>query len=417
METAIIKELPIDIQEQVTKIITEIISSIEVERIYLNKGTSHHSFIYQFNIILTLNDKEGFESIRPVLAKVFSNYEDFSYRVFSFAFTQDELQQGNLYFLNNCHENNLVYKTNQDNFIWSYPNPITSQLVEKIKQDFKRDMSRMKSFKKGIHYFRTEKKLSQSAFMMHQSFEQGYRILERFLCGTIKICHSIKNHQTYVSKSLKELESMFSVASDVEMDLLDVLEDAYSNARYSHNYKITEKQLDQLSQKLGMFIKEISYLFTGEITLFKEILLDEAIASNSLPTIEKSSKKTSYEKTLNMKNMKRKAKKVKQVKKLMETFSGVKTEPFRQGTRKTIGFEVLDYEDITSSISALLEVCYYALDGDGSFIAQKHDNKSQMSSVTKVLEIVIDLLPHQQMFCMDKITEIFADEKKKTTTI
>ena len=107
------------------------------------------------------------------------------------------------------------------------------------------------------------------------------------------------------------------------------------------------------------------------------------------------------------------AKKIKQAKKLIENFSGVQTELFRQGTRKTIGFEVFDHEDITHSISALLEVCYYALDGNGSFVSPKHKNKTQMTSVTKVLEIVIDLLPHEQMFCMDKLTEILADEKKK----
>ena len=111
--------------------------------------------------------------------------------------------------------------------------------------------------------------------------------------------------------------------------------------------------------------------------------------------------------------MKSKTKKSIHIKEMIEKLSGVRTESFGNRTRMTIGFEVLDNEDITSSISALLEVCYYALDGNGVFVAPKQQNKNQMSSVTKVLEMVIDLLPHDQMHCLDQITKILADEKKE----
>lgn len=113
-----------------------------------------------------------------------------------------------------------------------------------------------------------------------------------------------------------------------------------------------------------------------------------------------------------MKGKKKHKNKLKTIKKYIENFPGVNTEPHGTRTRKTISFEVFDHEDITSSISALLEVCYYALDGNGTFVCPKHSNKTPISSVTKVLEIVIDLLPHDQMFCIDKITEILSKEKE-----
>ncbi|WP_445735308.1 hypothetical protein [Mariniflexile sp.] len=114
-----------------------------------------------------------------------------------------------------------------------------------------------------------------------------------------------------------------------------------------------------------------------------------------------------------MKEKKKHKNKLKAIKKHIENFPGVSTEAYGNRTRKTIGFEVADNEDVTSSISALLEVCYYALDGNGTFVYPKHSNKTTTSSVTKVLEMVIDLLPHDQMFCMDKVTEILSKNKKK----
>ncbi|GLB51348.1 MULTISPECIES: hypothetical protein [Flavobacteriaceae] len=106
-------------------------------------------------------------------------------------------------------------------------------------------------------------------------------------------------------------------------------------------------------------------------------------------------------------------KKLKTIQKHIKNFSGVRMESHGNRTRKTIGFEVSDHEDITSSISALLEVCYYALDGNGVFVYPKHSNKAPITSVTKVLEMVIDLLPHDQMFCLDKITEILSSQELK----
>ncbi|ALJ04482.1 hypothetical protein APS56_04705 [Pseudalgibacter alginicilyticus] len=296
MKTTSIEHQTEEDPNELNEIIAKIVEVIEVERIYLNKGVSHQSFINRLNIITKVSQKDNVEDIRPVLDSIFLNNENFSYQVFPFSYANLELQQGNLYFVNNCHKNNLVYKTLQDTLIWNYPSQDSNKLVEKIKQDFKRDMSRVKSFKKGICYFRTQNHLSQSAFMMHQAFEQGYRILEKFICGRIKICHSIKNHQNYVLKSVHKLESIFLVESDAETRMLDVLEDAYSSARYSHNYKITEKELDQLSQKLGLFIKDIQFLFNEELSVFKAIKIHDDMDSYSEQTIEASSKtnKTAY---------------------------------------------------------------------------------------------------------------------------
>ncbi|WP_428740178.1 hypothetical protein [Tenacibaculum sp.] len=261
-----------DDPKQLNEIIAKIVEAIDVEGIYLNKVTCHHSFRYRINIIMGRSHKVDIEHIMPVIKSIFLDYEDFSYRAFTFSHAQSELLCGNLYFLNNCHEKYLVYKTTQNISIWNYPKEEPPKLFEKIKQDFKRDMSRMKSFKKGIQFFRAQRNLSQSAFMVHQTFEQGYRVLERFICGKTKICHSIKNHQTYVLNSLNELQGMFLPESDAETGLLDLLEDAYSSARYNHSYKITEKELDQLSQKLGLFIKEIKFQFNEELSVFMETM-------------------------------------------------------------------------------------------------------------------------------------------------
>ena len=268
---------PIELNEIIAKVVEE----IGVERIYLNRGTDRHTFTYRLTIITRLEQKDFSEQIRPVINSILKQYPDYTYRVFASSYAFSELSQGNLYFLNNCHKNDLVYETGNDNLPGNYLDSETKALYEKIKQNFKRDMSRLKSFKKGVHFFRTQKNLPQSAFMMHQAFEQGYRIIERFICGSTKICHSIKNHQAYVLKSLGKLEGIFHIESDTDSKLLDLLEDAYSSARYSNSYDISNQEIEQLSQKLRLFINEIQSWFEHELSIFKKNMIDDVAKHHS----------------------------------------------------------------------------------------------------------------------------------------
>ena len=80
---------------------------------------------------------------------------------------------------------------------------------------------------------------------------------------------------------------MFLAESDMETRLLDLLEEAYSSARYTHSYRITEIELDQLSQKLGLFIKEIKFLFSEELLVLKEIIMHDEINSYLKHPLEK----------------------------------------------------------------------------------------------------------------------------------
>jgi len=110
--------------------------------------------------------------------------------------------------------------------------------------------------------------------------------------------------------------------------------------------------------------------------------------------------------------LKKKAKKNKKIKELLVNHSGTKCEPYGNRTRKTIIIEVSNNEDITSYISELLKVCYYCLDGNGVFTSPAYRSNIAEHSVTKVIELILELLPHEQMHCLDRIGEILQISNK-----
>lgn len=113
------------------------------------------------------------------------------------------------------------------------------------------------------------------------------------------------------------------------------------------------------------------------------------------------------------KAMKNKTKKLKKIKGLLDGHTGLKSEPYGNRTRKTVSIEVSSNEDITSYIEELLKVCYYCLDGNGVFTSPAYRSNIAEHSVTKVIELILGLLPHEQMHCLDSISEILSNKTKK----
>ena len=67
--------------------------------------------------------------------------------------------------------------------------------------------------------------------------------------------------------------------------------------------------------------------------------------------------------------------------------------------------EVRDNNDLLLNIASLLEVCVFALDGNGMLLSPNNQNVTKHDSVCRVLELVLNILPYSQMDFMDCVTE------------
>lgn len=71
---------------------------------------------------------------------------------------------------------------------------------------------------------------------------------------------------------------------------------------------------------------------------------------------------------------------------------------------KSIRFE--DHEDWLMRISGLLKVCLLALDEENGFCSKNLGHKNRYSSLQLALEMVIELLPYQEMSRLHRISII-----------
>ena len=107
-----------------------------------------------------------------------------------------------------------------------------------------------------------------------------------------------------------------------------------------------------------------------------------------------------------MKSKKKRLKTLEEIQQLRNNLSGL------LGNKKAIDpkgnyvtFEVRDNNHLLTQIISLLEVCVFALDGDGMMLSPANQNASKEQSVVQVLELVMSILPDSQVYFLDQLDE------------
>ena len=103
---------------------------------------------------------------------------------------------------------------------------------------------------------------------------------------------------------------------------------------------------------------------------------------------------------------KKKLKTLKDIDKLHQNLMALlKQDPANPLGNYKVSLEVRDNNDLLLNIASLLEVCVFALDGNGMLLSPNNQNVTKHDSVCRVLELVLNILPHSQMDFMDYVTE------------
>jgi hypothetical protein len=383
---------------QIKGLLSDIIKVVpNVVQVYLNKGIEKkNTFRYRWNIIIDAPKNDINNKFLPIVQGLFFEHQDYFHNIFSLVYTKTELASGNLYFINHCRTEHLIFGDQDIAIPWNHFEDITNEdFLTTIEEDFRTSLEGCLVFQKGFKYFKSEGNLSQAAFMAHQGFELGYRVLEGFLCGKVKICHKIEVHQKFLERNIFRTKGMFNLEDNKEMELLELLDRAYSSSRYENSFRIERDQLDILEQKLECFLGEIRRLFEQELEL--------------LQTFITSVKKTSVEpQNLESAN-------------LLDTIRQLSKENFemmRPANRRTKKRYYLNHVYIHSHFSlfytlrSTLNVCILALDEQCDMTL---DIKNIKEDVKTVLEFAKNLIPLEEGNYLDEMRELMLSDKETTT--
>lgn len=383
---------------QIQGLLSDIIKVIpNVIQVYLNKGHEKiNAFRYRWNIIIDAPKNDINNKYLPIVQGLFFDHQDHFHNLFSHDYAKTELANGNLYFINHCRTEHLIFENRNIDFPWNRLEDLTNEKVLKnIEEDFQRSLEGSLAFEKGFKYFKSEGNLSQAAFMAHQGFELGYRVLEGFLCGKVKICHKIEVHQKFLERNIKRTKGMFNLEDNTEMELLELLDRAYSSSRYENSFHIERGQLDILEHKLELFLDEIRQLFEEELELLQNLITRGKKALLETQNIEDPN--------------------------LLDTIRQLSKENFemmRPANRRTKKGYYLNHVYVHSHFSlfytlrSTLNVCILALDEQCDMTL---DIKNIKEDVKTVLEFTKNLIPLEEGNFLDEMRELMLSDKEITT--
>jgi HEPN domain-containing protein len=160
--------------------------------------------------------------------------------------------------LNNCHlfavtvaETSAPLFKN-DNIQLSLPCKVDVDQV-KMQRCFTEGITKAKSFLAGAELYLVRKEYKLAAFMLHQTTEQALTALIKIGMGYHTHTHNIDRLLRYASMVSYQIQEIFPRTTDHEKQLFKVLQNAYSDARYSELYAVGYRELSLIIER----VKEI----------------------------------------------------------------------------------------------------------------------------------------------------------------
>lgn len=372
----------VDIHEDF--IINKLKSLLELKYLYKTTCFGRSLFI----IVLKGNCSSLTQELSAMVAKIFQEETDSLFRIFSFDYAEQQLREGNLFFVHGCKWDNVIYKNSDSELDIFHEYTADKKTLGTIEVSFQKECTKITAFIDGATFFIEKENYTQAAFMLHQYIELWYRYAALCIMGKERKSHSIKELQTYLNVFTPELGYLFDTEQEEERILLKLLDDAYVTARYGNNYHITKEQINLILKKANEVEAIISDLFYSKLEVCKKPggNGEEKIAVNNTKeqqvSLSNQKEILGLFEALNAKN-----------------FSSLTPYRFKKG-HYTTGIVTKGYLDTSYVISNLIKVCALALEA-GSCPTRSIPEPE--FNIKEVLNYIIDIIPHKEMELLDTI--------------
>ncbi len=161
----------------------------------------------------------------------------------------EELEKNRYFFSDIKKEGILLYDSGE--FELAEPRDLNwSERREIAKDDYEQWFPRGGEFLIGVNTYLKRENYSLSAFLLHQATESLYNAILLVFSGYKGKIHDIETLGSLANNYSDELLKIFPRNTKKLDESFILLKEAYTEARYNKNYRITEEQLQYLIQRV-----------------------------------------------------------------------------------------------------------------------------------------------------------------------
>lgn len=390
-------------EETITKLISEITKQVSINQIYMITGDEESGGHYRFIIIIEDMAKRFKQRIKENLKECLKEYPHYYGQFFSLNYIQNATSEGNTFFLNHCIKEKLIYYHHSYDEQWLFHNVDLTAFTIKAKENFLNQKEKISGFKNGADLFLEKESFGHAAFMLHQTVEHSFLAAEYFLTGKTFTGHLISDHQAFMGSTHKEFEKIFPRENETDTNLLNKLNKAYCDTRYTLNYQIKREQVLEIKKRAEDLIQLVKKYVEAEILKCEGCLNTRSLGQ----PIENINTQNEHKmKTDEIGSEPEMINKIRELgKQNFLTMTPIKGK--RRGYYLKYA-RIYDYLDLFCLLQSTLNVCILALEDQQDCTL---DIKNKESDVKAVLNFAKNLIPLEEANFLDKMRELLTTEK------
>jgi HEPN domain-containing protein len=242
-----------------------LVAAIAPERIYLLSKSP-------VDLLIVMPDKplRPFREYEHLMEMAGVNQKGLCFSLHCSAELYKQLQKGHILYSISCTPDKLIY----DNGL-APELPLTAvnptELRKEAEERFKLGFQKAGAFLSAANQQYASGDREMAAFMLHQAAELALRPLILSLTGQDIRTHEIKQLLKNCQRCAPSLKSIFLNGTEQEERLLHVLESSYKNARYSNQFKISEEDLQRLTQLITLLLENAEQVFAEKMNELSRI--------------------------------------------------------------------------------------------------------------------------------------------------
>ncbi len=220
----------------------------------------NHKFA-NLHVVLHKHEYKPFEEIEKAVNFSLIAYPKITCTIHSYGTITDLINKGHFYFSNLCIPTHCIYQNESeykfikpDSQILAANNIFTIQL-------FTKKLNKAVSFFEGAKVFNKKNEDDMVVFMLQQSCEFAYRSLIITFKGKDIKSHDLIILRKQISIYEPQIMGLTKLSLKKEINLLNILNEAYAKARYDSSYHVAPTQLPILFLAIKNIIEGVTKLF------------------------------------------------------------------------------------------------------------------------------------------------------------
>lgn len=176
----------------------------------------------------------------------------------------DGLAHGRVFFMEVAKDGIAVYEADGSELV--KPKPKTpNEALKAAREYFEEWMPNGAAFIKGFHFYLSDGDRKRAAFLLHQAAESLYQGLLLTLTYYTPYNHNIAFLRSLAEGLDRRLYGIWPEGSHRERAMFQKLKEAYTKARYSKHYKISEEELTWLGERVEELGRVVHQVCTEKI--------------------------------------------------------------------------------------------------------------------------------------------------------